>query len=386
MKVIQVIGGGEKGGSRSHIIDLCSGLADAGHSVEIVCLLEDTVAASARENNIPVKVIPMRSIFDVSAIKKLAAHIKRQDPHLVHTHGVRANFIGRLAANSVGVPVITTVHSSIYQDYFHPLKKLLYHRIEKFTRKNTSRFIAVAASLKQELEKDGIPEYKIDVVYNGIKPDFVKGNHGPSLREELNLAADIPILITIGRLEAVKNQETFLKVCALLKDYGLKFHAVIVGDGPLAGQLKAKASELGLLNPGVSPSDLKGDTGSNGYISFLGFRKDIYRLLSGSDIFMLTSTMEGLPITLLEAMAAEIPVVVSAVGGMPEVISLAGNGYTFQIDDIEQCAALIQELLGSPNLRQQMASRGREALEKYFSYRSFVGNTFAVYEKVLRKG
>jgi len=397
MKIIQVIGGGEKGGSRSHIIDLCSGLADAGHYAEIVCLLEDTVAASARENNIPVRVIPMRSIFDVSAVKKLAGHISSCCPDLVHTHGVRANFIGRLAAKSAEVPVVTTVHSSIYRDYSHPLKKLLYHRIEKLTRKYTGRFIAVAGSLKQELEKDGIPEQRIDVVYNGIKPDFTGDIGKSSLREELGLAPGIPILITIGRMEEVKNQDMFLKVCARLKGEGVTFHAVIVGDGPLAGQLKSKARELGLTDSGVdgpcaaeygqnNAHNNAHNNGQNNYVSFLGFRRDIYRLLSGSDIFLLTSSMEGLPITLLEAMAAGVPAVVSAVGGMPEVISLAGNGLTFQVDDVEQCAGLVKELLDSPDRRQEMASRGREALEEYFSYRSFVSNTLAVYGKVLRKG
>ena len=369
LKILQVIGGGEKGGSRSHIIDLCIGLGEAGHEAEIVCLLEDVVAASAREHIIPVTVMPMSNIFDLRAVGKLAGYIKRQRPDIVHTHGVRANFVGRLAASSAGVPIVTTVHSSIYQDYSHPLKKLLYHRIEKLTRKYTHRFIAVAGSLKQELEGDGIPVQKIDVVYNGIKPEFVRETDGPSLREELALVADVPILITIGRMEAVKNQEMFLRVCALLKEQGVACHGVLVGDGPLAGELKEKAAEL----------DLQGD------ISFLGFRKDIYRLLSGSDIFLLTSKMEGLPITLLEAMAAGTPAVVSAVGGMPEVISLAENGLTFAAGDVEDCAGRIKELLDNPDLRQQMASKGREALEKYFSYSAFVSNTLAVYQKMLQK-
>lgn len=105
MKILQVIGGGEKGGSRSHIIDLCSGLGETGHDAEIVCLLEDIVAASAREHNIPVAVMPMKSIFDLRAVRKLAGYIGHRKPDIVHTHGVRANFIGRLAARSVGSPL-----------------------------------------------------------------------------------------------------------------------------------------------------------------------------------------------------------------------------------------------------------------------------------------
>lgn len=369
MRILQVIGGGEKGGSRSHIIDLCSGLGEAGHTTEIVCFLEDAVAASARENKIGVTVLPMGNIFDLRAVKELENHIRENRPQVVHTHGVRANFIGRLAARAAGVPVVTTVHSSIYQDYSNPLKKLLYHRIEKLTRKYTRRFIAVAGSLKQELEGDGIAGERIEVVYNGIKPGFVQEWDGPSLREELQLPGGMPILITIGRLEAVKNQEMFLNVCAWLKNRGMEFHAAVVGDGPLGEELQAVTADLGLTD----------------CVSFLGFRRDIFRLLAGSDIFMLTSRMEGLPITLLEAMAAGTPVMVTAVGGMPEVISLAENGWTVEVNNVEECGQKVSSLLESPELREQMAARGQAALDKYFSYSAFVAKTAAVYEKVLRE-
>lgn len=367
MKILQVIGGGEKGGSRSHIVELCKGLAQAGHTTEIICFMEDAVAASAREENIPLVVIPMKNIFDLRAVEKLKDYIRERQPDLVHTHGVRANFIGRLGGKAAGVPVVTTVHSSIYQDYSTPLKKLLYHRIEKLTRKYTYRFIAVAGSLKKELEGDGISGEKIDVVYNGISPDFVKEIQGPSLKEELGVPEETPVIITIGRMEPVKNQEMFLKVCAFLKERGRAFHGVIVGDGPLSGSLKSSAATLGL----------------EGRVSFLGFRKDIFRLLSGSDIFLLTSRMEGLPITLLEAMAAGIPVLVTNVGGMPEVMRLAKNGWTFEEGNVKECGEKVTVLLENPGLRRQMASLGQAALGKYFSHQAFMANTVAVYERVL---
>jgi glycosyltransferase involved in cell wall biosynthesis len=400
MKILQVIGGGEKGGSRSHLMDLARGLEEAGHRVEIVCFLEDAVAASCRECRIPVTVFPMRNICDFSAVKKLSEYIARSSPDLVHTHGVRGNMIGRLSASRMGIPVVTTVHSSVYQDYSQPLKKLCYHRIEKMTRKYTYRFIAVAGSLKKELEEDGIPGDKIDVVYNGIKPEFAAGfapgfdregrqtcsgyssekhldesdkaveARDGSLRKELNIPLVTPVIMTIGRLEAVKNQEMFLNVCGELRDRGVNFHGVIVGDGPLRKQLEDQAQALNLHRQ----------------VSFLGFRKDIYRLLSQAELFLLTSRMEGMPVTLLEAMAAGTPVLVTAVGGMPEVIALAENGWTVEVDNVQECADKAAALLEDVSLREGMASRGKAALEKWFSYSTFVDNTLAVYKKVLQKG
>lgn len=368
MKIIQVIGGGEKGGSRSHILELCKGLAAAGHSVEIVCFLEDVVAASAREWRMPVTVFPMRNIVDLKVVNKLEKHIRRQQPHVVHTHGVRANFVGRLAAKGPAVPVVTTVHSSVYQDYANPLKKIFYHRIEKLTRKYTGRFIAVAGSLKEELAADGIHSGKIDVVYNGITPDFIKDTPGPSLREELGLAPELPVLITIGRLEEVKNQDMLLRVFAHLKQQGLAFHGLVVGDGPLMAQLRQRAAALDILD----------------CVSFLGFRKDIYRLLSQSDLFLLTSRMEGMPVTLLEAMAAGVPAVVTKVGGMPEVISLSGNGFTVSLEDVELFARQILNILEDSRLRERLVQNGLIAVEEYFSHEKFISGTLEVYIRLLQ--
>lgn len=369
MRILQVIGGGEKGGSRSHILKLCKGLEEAGHNVEIVCFLEDVIAASAREQGIPLTVFPMRNIIDFQAVNKLKGYIGRAKPDLVHTHGVRANFLGRLASRSLRVPVVTTVHSSVYSDYSNPLKKFFYHRIEKLTRKYTQRFIAVAGSLKRELEADGIDPGSIEVVYNGITPDFLEAPPEPSLKEELGISPETPVLITVGRLESVKNQEMLLKVFRRLKDQGISFHGVVVGDGPLMTRLQEKAAQL----------DIKE------FVSFLGFRKDIFRLLSQSDIFLLTSKMEGLPVTLLEAMAAGIPAVVTEVGGMPEVIDLAGNGFTIPVDDVEQFAERVVLLLRDQGLGEVMVSRGRRALEEHFSHEKFIAGTLEVYRRLVQE-
>lgn len=368
MKIMQVIGGGEKGGSRSHILELCQGLGSAGHRAEIVCFLEDAVAASARERAIPVTVFPMGNILDLTVVRRMREHILRERPDIMHTHGVRGNFVGRLASRGTGVPVVTTVHSSVYQDYSHPLKKMLYHRIEKMTRGYTGSFIAVSRSLARELEEDGIDPGKINVVYNGISPGFTDSGQGRPLREELGIHPHLPILISIGRLEEVKNQDMLLRVFARLKEKGSPFHGVLVGDGPLRLSLEQAAKRLGIED----------------CVSFLGFRKDIFRLLSQSDIFLLTSRMEGLPVTLLEAMAAGTPVVVTEVGGMPEVIEMACNGFTAPGEDVEQFADRVSDLLGDMELRERMADNGKKALREHFSHEKFITGTLEVYAGVLQ--
>ncbi|WP_025027168.1 glycosyltransferase family 4 protein [Caldalkalibacillus mannanilyticus] len=365
MKILQVIGGGEKGGSRNYLLTLTEELRARGFDVEIACFLEDVVADSARKKSIPVTVFPMKSLFDIKVIAQLKKYILERGFDVVHTHGVRANFVGRLAARKINIPVVTTVHSSIYHDYSHPLKKLFYHRIEKLTRPFTDHFIAVAGSLKQELEQDGIPPERIDVVYNGLSPSFAFEAPTSSLRAELGIDEKLPILMTIGRLEAVKNQALLLQIWATLYKQ-LDFCGVIVGDGPLRQELEEQARTLGIADR----------------VHFLGFRNDIYSLLTQADVFILTSNMEGLPITLLESMAGRTPVVVSKVGGMPEVIDMAKNGYTVPAGDVEQFAARIQEIIRQPELKERLGEQGYETLMKHFTGETFIQNTIQIYNKV----
>lgn len=368
MKIVQVIGGGEKGGSQNHVITLSKELRKKGIHVEIVCFMDDVVAKAARSNNIPLTIFPMKNIFDMRSINQFHQYLEKKNPDIVHTHGFRANFIGRIATRGFKAPVITTVHSSIYHDYSSPIKKNIYHRIEKLTRNYTNMFITVADSLKKELETDGIPKEKIKVVYNGLSPEFpLEKKVKPFLREELNIEADKPIVINIGRVEAVKNQQMLLNVFHTLKQSNIPFHGVIVGDGTLLPELKDQAIDLGIEEN----------------VSFLGFRKDIYELLSESDLFVLTSKMEGMPITLLEAMAAKTPVTVTNVGGMPEIVRAASNGYVVPPEDVEQFAARIQEILVQPELRERLAENGYKALLKTFTSEQFILNTLEVYNEAL---
>ena len=371
MNIMQVIGGAEKGGSRNHLITLSKELLKKGINVEIVCFTDDIIAQSARENNIPVTVFSMKSIFDIRTIRLLNQHIKKRNPQILHTHGFRANFIGRLAVVfGNGLPVITTVHSSMYYDYSNKLKKIFYHRIEKLTRSFTYKFIAVSEALKKELEKDGISSNKIKVVYNGLSSDFPLNKEvTPFLRKELGIDEETPILISVGRLESVKNYQMLLQAFSTLKQDKISFHGVIVGDGSLLSELKELATSLDIDDS----------------VHFLGFRNDIYELLTEADLFLLTSIMEGFGVVLLEAMAAHTPVVVTQAGGMQEIVKLANNGYDVPVDDIVQFVARIEAIIAQPELKEKLAENGYKALQHYFTTEQFASKTLELYNQVLEE-
>ncbi|MDQ0338497.1 glycosyltransferase involved in cell wall biosynthesis [Caldalkalibacillus uzonensis] len=369
MKVLQVIGGAEKGGSRNHLITLTKNLnRNERIQSEIVCFINGPIMEDAQKYKIPCYYLPMNSIIDMRAIFSLRRLITKLKPDIIHTHGVRGNFIGRLAAYNLEIPVVTTVHSSIYYDYSTLLKKWFYHRIEQWTRPLTDQFITVSKSLKHELINDGVAPNKVSVVYNGISDDLLNSDKKRDIRKELNIPAHLPLLITVGRLEPVKNQKLFIHIVKRLQEMDVKVSAIIAGDGPLKTDLQNEVTKLGL----------------DKQIHFLGFRNDIQNLLEQADIFLLTSRMEGLPITLLEAMAAQTPVVVSAVGGIPEVVELANNGETVPNSDIPMYCEKIIDLISNNNKRKLLGENGYFAFKKYFTENTFVTNTLNVYHQILK--
>ena len=368
MKIMHIIGGAEKGGSRTHLITLAKELLNRGIKVEIVCFIDDVVAAEARAHDISVKVFPMKNAYDLRVISKLSRYIHLSKPHLIHTHGVRANFIGRLANLGNDIPLLTTVHSSIRYDYGSAFKARSYHAIDRMTRGLTNQFIAVSDAIAAELIEDGIDAKKITRIYNSLALDFPLTNRAvSSIRQELGIDAAIPLLITVGRLESVKNHRMLLDIFELLKANNIDYHGLIAGDGSLRVELEQLAQDKGL----------------NDRVTFLGFRKDVYQLLKASDIFLLTSTMEGFGITLLEAMAAKIPVIVTDVGGMPEIIRIAHNGYVVPADDTVQFVARVEEILASPELSERLVASGYKALQDNFTPEKFTDNTYRLYENIL---
>lgn len=370
MKIMHVIGGAEKGGSRSHLITLACELLARDVDIEIVCFLDDVVAQEARAHQIPVTVFPMKSIFDLRVISQLSRYISRTEPQIVHTHGFRANFIARLANLGTDIPLLTTVHSSMHYDYANPVKGRLYRSIDRVTRNMTNHYITVSDALSQELISDGIDAKHITRIYNSLAHNFPsKAQPTLTIREELDIPASTPLLTTIGRLESVKNHGMLLEIFSLLKQENIEFHGIIAGSGSLEADLAEQARELGLADQ----------------VSFLGFRDDVYYLLKESDIFLLTSTMEGFGITLLEAMAAETPVVVTDVGGMHEIVQLARNGYVVPVGDTVQFVARIEEILVSPNLQTKLAEDGITALNTYFTPEIFANNTYQLYQEIITK-
>lgn len=362
--ILQIIGGGETGGSKSQLLALI-GRLQKNYQVKLVCLLEGPVAQEARKLGYQVKVFPMKAIFDLRAVFWLKSFITKEAVDLVHTHGVRANFCGRLAAQWAGKAIVTTVHSSTRHDYVDSVKRHFYTSFDNLTLGMAHRLIAVSGALAQELRERGAAQDKVVIIPNGIELALFESVYRQAKQP---LAGTDAVVGTIGRMVGVKDQKTFLAAAAIVLKASPKTRFYLVGDGPLREELELQAKNLGLAEQ----------------ITFTGFRRDIPELMAKMDVFVLSSLMEGLPITLLEAMALGRPVVVTKVGGMPEVVKDGQTGYLVPPEDHLLMAEAILKIIANPTLGAAMGESGRRQAEENYTFEHMAARYSDQYEELLR--
>lgn len=369
-KILQIIGGGEIAGSKHQFLELCREQLSRGHNLKVVCFLKGELEQDARSLHIPISVFPMHNILDLRVIRPLRQLILKEKYEIVHTHGVRANFIGRIAAKGTGAGIITTIYSFPKEDYKNPLKRLLYPPIDRWTVPLAHRLIAVSYGLKKKLvESNTADAEKISVIHCAIDPratEFVAPRE--QMRRELGIPQEAPACGMLARLVHVKNPFLLLDVAAIVSKKIPEALFFFVGDGPYLQPLKKTCEERGLT----------------GNVRFTGYRQDPLNVVQALDVVVLTSLSEGLPVTLLEAMLLGKPVVGTRVGGVPEVVKDQVTGFLVSSGDASAFAENLSYLFRHPEEARKMGSRGHAWVRENFSLQVMVDRTDAIYEEVLK--
>ena len=370
LRVLHIIGGGEFGGAERHILNLFAALDPRKTATTVVCLFEEPFARMAKETGVNVLVVPMRHKLDLGTFTRLSDVIKKNRPDLVHTHGVRANLLGRLAAKMAGVnKIVTTVHSLLVRDYPDFWSRLANSWTERLTRGLTDHFIAVSQGLKYALVEDGLPENKITVIYNGLdlhrfKPCLPPGTY----RRWLGYDERVPLVAIVARLHSVKGHDYFLHAaCEVLKVMP-KARFLVVGTGPDESVLKEMTARLGLQE----------------VVNFTGFITDIPDLMADMDVLVIPSLWEGFGLTAIEAMTVGLPVVATEVGGLPEVVRPGETGILVPPADAASLAKAIMWVLQHPKEASEMAENGKEIVNREFSSKGMAKKTEVTYQKVMR--
>ena len=370
LRVLHIIGGGEFGGAERHILNLCASLDPRKAAITVVCLFEEPFARMAKETGVNVLVVPMRHKLDLGTLTRLTDVIKRNRPDLVHTHGVRANLLGRLAAKMAGVnKIVTTVHSLLVRDYPDFWSRLANSWTERLTRGLTDHFIAVSQGLKNALVEDGMPENKITVIYNGLdlvrfKPCLPPGTY----RRWLGYDERVPLVAIVARLHSVKGHNYFLQAAVEVLKVISKVRFLVVGTGPDEPMLKEMTNKLGLQE----------------VVNFTGFISDIPDLMADMDVLVIPSLWEGFGLTAIEAMTVGLPVVATEVGGLPEVVRPGETGILVPPADAVSLAKGILWVLQHSKEAGQMAENAREIVSREFSSKAMARKTEITYQKVMR--
>jgi len=304
---------------------------------------------------------PIRPWRDLLGLLELLWLIRRERPHIVHANSSKAGVLGRIAAALAGVPVrIFTVHGWAFSAHSGPAATL-YRWAERVVCPLTTVTICVADSERAAgIAAGTCREERTVVIPNGVDVETVA-------RVQHN--GDPPRIVAVGRLQAPKDMLTLVRALAALECK--RFSATIVGDGPDRRRLEREVRALGLEHA----------------VELAGERRDVSRLLAEADVFVLSSGSEGAPLSVLEAMAAGLPVVASAVGGIPEIVLDGETGLLVPAGDPSRLAAALDRVLADPALRRRLGSAGRGRAGALFDVRRFRRAHVELYRRELaRKG
>lgn len=368
LKVIHIIGGGEFGGAERHILNLTGAVDPQAVEITVCCLFSAPFVNIASGTGIKAMAIPMRHKADFGVVGKLAVVIQNGEFDLVHTHGVRANLLGRLAARQAGKKkVVTTVHSLLEGDYPGFLNCLANSWTERATRGWTDHFIAVSRGLKEQLVSGGVPGNKVTVIYNGIVPEEFSPPEEPGAsRGKLGFGPETPLVGIVARLHTVKGHRYFLEAAreVLLQRPDARFW--VVGDGPCRFALEGLAGRLGIA----------------GQVTFTGFVEDVRSLMADLNLLVISSLWEGFGLTAVEAMALGVPVVATEVGGLPEVVLHGETGLLVPPANSAALAKSIAWMLDHPGATGEMAKKGGKAVREKFTAAVMARRTEELYRRV----
>ena len=366
-KILHIIGGGEVGGAEQHVLSLLNGLDRTRFEPHLVCLTHGPFAALAQEYGTSTKTLPMRYPLDLSPLPALIRWVRQKEINLVHTHGSRANLLGRLSAKWLGIPSITTVHSSLTHDYLSPWSARMAIVLDRLTIRLTSGIITVSEYLAKEVALRG--GRNLETIYNGHAPisfsDRSSSRH--QFRKQWGIPADALILGTIGRLHPTKGQHYMIKAAVKLHSNFPNLHLLLIGDGPLRQDLEIELRR------------------NNIPYTLTGYLPQAYEALPAMDLFALPSVSEGMGLVLLEAMQAGVPIVASAVGGIPEIIRAGKDGLLVPSGDVNGFTTAFASIFENPTLAKSLVLSGQERWP-LFSIDSMIKETEQVYIRLLAKG
>jgi glycosyltransferase involved in cell wall biosynthesis len=288
---------------------------------------------------------PLRDLITLAKLWRLMRHFR---PDVVHTHTAKAGFVGRIAAWLARVPVrVHTFHGHVLHGYFSPAKTRVFLWLERFTARLSDRLITISPALKGELANTYhiAPESKFAVVPLGLElaPYAETPRHQGTFRADFYIPPDAPLIGVVGRIVPIKNHALFLQMADRVHRVVSNAHFVIIGDGDRRAEIEAQTESLNLRDA----------------VTFTGWLQDLGPVYSDMDVLVISSDNEGTPVSIIEALAAGVRVVSTAVGGVPDLLRGGEYGRLVPPNDPDALAAAVTAALAEPeqsSARQDMVA------------------------------
>ncbi|HVK97683.1 MAG TPA: glycosyltransferase [Flavisolibacter sp.] len=323
-------------------------------------------------------------INDMQAYIKLKKIIKDFQPDIVHTHAAKPGALGRLAASTSKVPAIVhTYHGHVFHSYFNSFKSKLFINAERYLAKRSSALIAISEAQKKELVQEFkiATEDKFRIISLGLDLDKFQEDQEEKrnkFRSEFKLAEDEIAIAIIGRLVPVKNHQLFIKALAhVLAKSSKKIKAFIIGDGETRTSLETAAAASGIQFTNHRSNEHPHP------LVFTSWRTDIDVINAGLDIITLTSFNEGTPVSLIEAQAANKPIVSTRVGGIGDIVVEGKTALLADINDNETFCNHLLALVENDNLRFQLGKDSSQHVLSRFSYQRLMYDMSSLYYELL---
>ena len=359
-RLLLVVDSLDLGGAERHVAGLAAALRRRGCEVVVACSTRGMLARSLEREGVPFVSMTRRlakrrfSPAFARGIRRLLAGRGRFD--LVHAHVYAAAAASAAATLGLGVPLVVTEHTEASWQG---------RRARAVTRwycRRARHIIAVSTPIRRRLiGRDGVPPQKISVIPTAL-PEAEGGGIPSGAPAENGRLAGV-----VARLQPEKGVATFLEAASRIAPRAPGVRFVVVGDGPLRGELSELAAGLGL----------------EGRVRFLGFRPDAREIIRRLDVLVVPSFTEGAPLVVLEAMASGVPVVASAVGGIPDQIRHGREGLLVPTGDPVALGEALLSLLDNPGLARRMGEAGRERASSAFGHDRMVRRIESVYRPVL---
>lgn len=336
--------------------------------VSVICLDRPGLwAAELRERGVPVHCLWRQPGLDLGMAWKLAAYCRTHDVRLIHAHQCTPWFYAALSRLIHRRPrLLLEEHGRFFPEIRNRARELANRLL---INRLTQSFVAVSQDIKSRLvEFEGVPSARIAVLYNGVRAEpSLAGHERAALRAQLGFGPEAFIVGTVGRFDPIKNLPLLVRSLANVRREDAGIEGLLIGDGPEFAAISKQLASCSLAD----------------CVRLIGFRSDARTLVQCMDLFVLPSFSEGTSVALLEAMAGGVPVVVTAVGGNPELVLDGATGWVVRSDDEAAMTAAIIAARRDRGRREAYARAARQRFAESFEFDAMIANYRKVYASLL---